>query len=578
MKKLLALFVFLILVFSNTARGQFSWSLQNSSGTTGMVRDLHFINDDIGWAVGDNALILATTDGGLNWQTQTILGSQNLYDVHFINSQKGWIMANGGTVYKTTTGGDLWTPVSTVPFTISEGIRFNNDTLGWASGFDGTIGYLYKTIDGGTTWSAQNLPSALSGLWKIDFPTDLNGWAVGYSGIVNSTDGGENWFSQTNPTGESLEDVCMINELEGWAVGLNGAIIHTEDGGVNWVTQISGVSFTLWDVDFIDAENGMAVGSGGEVLYTTTGGDTWITTSDFMSTGVDFESLHMHDFYTAHIGGSFEKIYKSPIPENDLVIIAYHGLDTVCAGVPVQVILTIYNNGPGPIENADFVISDGVNPILYYQWSGNLFAGAYQDIDLGTVTVFNSGVFFGAISGDSITNNNLSDKYIYVQTYDAGVSGPHFICPGEEVTINAFGGNSYYWYNATGDSTNQFQTVQPNSSTSYNVLIKTENCSVPEKLDVIITDCDALVTAISPNNDGLNDKLVIDEIVGFENEVKIFNRWGDIVKSFTNYNNQEVAWDGTDENGNNLVESTYYYTYEVPSLGISKSSWVQVVR
>ncbi len=63
--------------------------------------------------------------------------------------------------------------------------------------------------------------------------------------------------------------------------------------------------------------------------------------------------------------------------------------------------------------------------------------------------------------------------------------------------------------------------------------------------------------AITPNDDGKNDVLVIDNIEKFpEAELTIFNRWGDILYIAKNYNN---TWNGTNQNGNPLPEGTYYY-------------------
>lgn len=67
--------------------------------------------------------------------------------------------------------------------------------------------------------------------------------------------------------------------------------------------------------------------------------------------------------------------------------------------------------------------------------------------------------------------------------------------------------------------------------------------------------------AITPNGDGMNDVLLIDELifdaVDFpKSELIIFNRWGDVVYKASPYNND---WQGTTSNGDDLPEGTYYY-------------------
>jgi len=60
--------------------------------------------------------------------------------------------------------------------------------------------------------------------------------------------------------------------------------------------------------------------------------------------------------------------------------------------------------------------------------------------------------------------------------------------------------------------------------------------------------------------DGMNDFLPIEGAEEYpENEVFIFNRWGSIVNQLKNYDNQSVRFDGTNGNGKELPEGTYYY-------------------
>jgi gliding motility-associated-like protein len=62
---------------------------------------------------------------------------------------------------------------------------------------------------------------------------------------------------------------------------------------------------------------------------------------------------------------------------------------------------------------------------------------------------------------------------------------------------------------------------------------------------------------ITPNGDGINDIFEIENLP--ENtEVIILNRWGNIVFSDTNYQNN---WDGKDTSGKNLVEGIYTYKF-----------------
>lgn len=70
-----------------------------------------------------------------------------------------------------------------------------------------------------------------------------------------------------------------------------------------------------------------------------------------------------------------------------------------------------------------------------------------------------------------------------------------------------------------------------------------------------------VANGITPNGDGLNDALVFDDLINEpekfkNNEIVIFNRWGDIVYEAKPYLND---WQGTNMDGGELPHGTYYY-------------------
>ncbi|NJO86711.1 MAG: gliding motility-associated C-terminal domain-containing protein [Lewinella sp.] len=74
--------------------------------------------------------------------------------------------------------------------------------------------------------------------------------------------------------------------------------------------------------------------------------------------------------------------------------------------------------------------------------------------------------------------------------------------------------------------------------------------------------------AITPNGDGLNETLVFD-LLNVQpddfpnNELIVFNRWGDILYTAKPYQNN---WDGLNQSGEPIPEGTYYYILRL-SLG-----------
>ena len=72
-----------------------------------------------------------------------------------------------------------------------------------------------------------------------------------------------------------------------------------------------------------------------------------------------------------------------------------------------------------------------------------------------------------------------------------------------------------------------------------------------------------IYNGLSPNDDGINETFYIENIDLFpENELTIYNRWGDQVYTAAPYNNE---WDGTSQTsgiklmGNKVVDGTYFF-------------------
>ncbi|MBA3971707.1 MAG: gliding motility-associated C-terminal domain-containing protein, partial [Bacteroidetes bacterium] len=84
---------------------------------------------------------------------------------------------------------------------------------------------------------------------------------------------------------------------------------------------------------------------------------------------------------------------------------------------------------------------------------------------------------------------------------------------------------------------------------------------------------------ITPNGDGNNDQWLIDGIEYIkDNEVTIFNRWGDVVWKAKDYDNvtDNKVWKGTNSNGGILPDATYFYIVEAN--GKVYKGWVELTH
>lgn len=565
------LFLLILSLGVNSSKAQLTWTGQFPGTSGATYKDVFFVNTYEGWVVGYNGLIYHTLDAGMTWVQQSSFTSNNLQSIWFNGSELGWIVGDGGLLLKTTDGGDNWVAQfspggSTSPL---YDIFFIDDQHGWICGSVAN----YATTDGGTTWTSFLISTGTA--YNAHFVNPNDGWICATGQYIGySHDGGNTWTQSSFPAvGINAVFAHTFNKVT--AVCDDGSIYQTTDGGSTWIMKQVATGNALVDVSFSDDMIGAAVGVAGNVYVTFDGGESWYS-SIVMSNNIF--SVQMVDNGVGWLCGFSDYVYKSAFGVNDLVIYAYHGLDTLCSEVVTPVVLTIYNNGPAPIQDADIVIADGTTPLLYYHWSGLLTAGQYQDIYVGQTSVTHSGNYTGVISGDSLESNNISYKYIEVLEKAGAASEDVSICKGDSVTINAYGGNSYVWLNAGSDTTNAYQTVKPEYDRWYNVYITTDICSYYDSVIVYVSDCSEIITAISPNGDGVNDFLYIDLVDGVGNTVTIYNRWGDAIRTLINYDNELVIWDGEDDFGNQVVETTYYYTYETSDNSVRRSSWIQIVR
>jgi len=126
---------------------------------------MQFVDEDTGWIVGDNGLILKTTDGGLNWLLQESKVAVDLTDVYFVDVQTGWVTADQGALLQTTDGGAHWKQ-DRVGTRKLAGVRFVDRETGWVAVEQccTEVGSVFQTSDGGETWNEIELPfwSALS--------------------------------------------------------------------------------------------------------------------------------------------------------------------------------------------------------------------------------------------------------------------------------------------------------------------------------------------------------------------------------------------------------------------------------
>ena len=143
-----------------------------------------------------------------------------------------------------------------------------------------------------------------------------------------------------------------------------------------------------------------------------------------------------------------------------------------------------------------------------------------------------------------------------------------FAIPGKQITLTASGSyDQLIWSdNSTGSSI--IVTIEGKYwiTASFNNGCKNSDTIVLTKGEIREIE---VMNVITPNGDGINDKLVIKNIDQIKPcKLSIYNRWGDKLFSSNNYQNN---WDGTYK-GKSLHEGTYYYVLETKNGKVFKGA------
>ncbi len=270
MKKcyLIVLF-YLFIVSSNFAQ----WENAIIHPNTNSLRSLNFVDENNGYAVGMDGIIVKTTNKGHSWIINTIKKKVNFIDVTTTSPNFAWACGDSGTVYKTTDGGNSWNNNSVSSTEQLNTIQFIDNNLGFVAGSNGII---CKTTDGGNNWHADTL-QGMAYINKLFFLNANIGWAVGNGiswangWIWKTIDGGNSWVKIDSVVGQ-LYSVQFINENIGYFVG--SAVYKTNDGGYS-VGVVNNINWGCYDLHFVSSELGWVVGYDGLTMKTTDGGSTW---------------------------------------------------------------------------------------------------------------------------------------------------------------------------------------------------------------------------------------------------------------------------------------------------------------
>jgi len=244
------------------------------------------------WSTGLTRGFLSSTDGGATWSATRTGPPLGFLGVEFADNDHGWAvgessdaygMTGNGIIYRSTDGGTTWTSVhDPVPGMPLGGVDFLGVNNGWAVGRFGTV---LCTGDGGDTWSQQDTPdeAAAYDFTGVSFTSTSTGWAFGdesdMAGMVLATaDGGTTWTVAHTEANTPLWNGDAWGTQTAWAVGADLSVVFTTDGGATWADGVTPAAIgfeDIMDVDFGSATQGVACTKAGRIIRTTDGGANW---------------------------------------------------------------------------------------------------------------------------------------------------------------------------------------------------------------------------------------------------------------------------------------------------------------
>lgn len=221
--------------------------VQVPTPTRAALTAVTFADTENGWAVGHDAVIIRTRDGGRSWVLQNFEPEleKPFLDVLFLNAQHGFAVGAYALIYETRDGGDSWAEVDT-PIT-EDGWHFNAITK-LNNGYlfiAGEAGTLAMSRDNGATWESLESPYE-STMFDVVAVGEKGVLIVGLRGHAFAAADADdlNWEQLSLNSENSLIGAASLPNGEAVMVGINGVIFESTNGAssVKRLSNSAGIS------------------------------------------------------------------------------------------------------------------------------------------------------------------------------------------------------------------------------------------------------------------------------------------------------------------------------------------------
>ncbi len=247
-----------------------------------LLTAVYFVDDQHGWAVGHDAQILASSDGGSTWikQFEDLKREAPLLDVWFKDLSTGIAVGAYGALLETTDGGQHWQDI---------GDRLNNEDQYHLNGIAyvkdaglfivGEMGSMFRSTDDGQTWEKLEGPYQGSLFGALGTGQAYTLLAYGLRGnLFRSIDFGSHWEpialqGERGPLEFSIANAALLPDSSIVLVGNGGSVIRSTDDGETFTVANRSDRLSLAGVAEDDTGNLILVGQGGVHVTSPTGAD-----------------------------------------------------------------------------------------------------------------------------------------------------------------------------------------------------------------------------------------------------------------------------------------------------------------
>lgn len=241
--------------------------------TRQLLTAVYFVDAKHGWAVGHDAQILATTDGGTTWtlQFEDPERESPLFDIWFENLDRGFAVGAYGTLLTTTDGGKSWEDVGDL-LDNEDGAHLNAVIQVKDAGLliAGEMGVIFRSADNGETWETVEPPYEGSLFGALPLTQSRSLLVFGLRGSVfRSTDFGDSWEQITLP-GDGTEPFKF--GLAGGASLADGSVVLVGNAGSVAVSHDDGLTFSVINLADRQPLSSVVAGPDGQLITVGQGG------------------------------------------------------------------------------------------------------------------------------------------------------------------------------------------------------------------------------------------------------------------------------------------------------------------